>query len=101
MSAPTSTPALRPADRYGPWADGLSTAERRARLRCLRAIVHLVCGTHGAELVATLDQAEFDAAALRRSVDELGRLASLDRRKVLTTFAALHRPLAPKQGSRS
>ncbi len=99
MSAPT--PALRPADRYGPWADGLSTAERRARLRCLRAIVHLVCGTHGADLAATLEQAEFEADALRRSVDELGRLASLDRRKVLTTFATLHRRRAPNRGSES
>lgn len=99
MSAPTT--ALRPADRYGPWADGLSTAERRARLRCLRAIVHLVCGSHGADLAATLEQAEYDADALRRSVDELGRLASLDRRKVLTTFATLHRRRTPSQGSES
>ncbi|KMO33865.1 hypothetical protein [Methylobacterium aquaticum] len=97
MSAPT--PTLQPGDKFGPWADGLSTAERRARLRCLRAIVHLVCGTHGADLAATLEQAEYDAEALRRSVDELGRLASLDRRKVLMTFAMLHRRSAQNRGS--
>ena len=82
---------LKPADRFGPWADGLSHAERIARLRCLRAIVHMTCGSRGEAFSTCLQQAESDPAALVASVDELARLEPLDRRRVLATYAALHR----------
>lgn len=83
---------LPPGDRFGPWADDLSTAERRARLRCLRAIVHLCCGPRGEVLAERLRAAEFDGGALRESVEDLARLEPVDRRRVLATYARLHRP---------
>ncbi|TGD94905.1 hypothetical protein [Methylobacterium nonmethylotrophicum] len=84
--------ALPSSDRFGPWADGLSTAERQARLRCMRGLVHLIAGPRGQRLADTLARAEVDEDALRQSVDELGRLTPVDRRRVLASFAALHRP---------
>ncbi|MBY0295621.1 MAG: hypothetical protein K2X71_06225 [Methylobacterium sp.] len=82
--------ALHPSDRFGPWADGISDAERRARLRSLRAIVGLCCGPRGAALVEALRHAEIDPAALIQASDELRLLASLDRRRVLASYGALH-----------
>ncbi|WP_244424902.1 hypothetical protein [Methylobacterium nodulans] len=79
------------ADRFGPWANGISEPERTARLRCLRALTHLICGPRGWTLCDTLERAETDPDALVRSVDELGRLPALDRRKILSSFAHLHR----------
>lgn len=86
------TEPIAPADAFGPWASNLSTAERRARLRCLRGLVHVLCGPRGQDLAEMLDRAEFDGGALRESVDELARLEPLDRRRVLATYAKLHRP---------
>ncbi len=82
--------ALRPPDRFGPWADNLTEAERTARLRAMRAIVRLVCGPRGLALDACLERAEASAAALAASIDELDRLTPLDRRRVLASYAALH-----------
>ncbi|AWN47159.1 hypothetical protein DK419_13230 [Methylobacterium terrae] len=84
------TAPIAPADRYGPWADNLSPAERRARLRCLRGLVHVLCGPRGQDLAELLDRAEFDGGALRESVDALARLEPVDRRRVLATYARLH-----------
>ncbi len=89
---PQSEGANAQPDRFGPWADGLSTAERRARLRCLRDLVHVLCGPRGQDLADLLDRAKFDGGALRETVEALARLEPVDRRRVLTTYAALHRP---------
>ena len=86
------TDPIAQSDRFGPWADGLSTAERRARLRCLRGLVHVLCGPRGQDLAEMLDRAEFDGGALRESVEALARLEPMDRRRVLATYAKLHRP---------
>lgn len=84
-------PAL---DRWGPFRPDLDEAERRARLRCLRAIVHLSTGPRGVALADLLRRAESDPAALPAAIDALDRLAGLDRRHVLASYAALNRPAA-------
>ncbi|MEH3145205.1 MAG: hypothetical protein PGN34_07610 [Methylobacterium frigidaeris] len=86
------TALIEPADAFGPWASDLSTAERRARLRCLRGLVHVLCGPRGQDLAELLDRAELDGGALRESVGALARLEPIDRRRVLATYAKLHRP---------
>lgn len=87
------TAPIAPADAFGPWASNLSTAERCARLRCLRGLVHVLCGPRGRDLAELLHRAESDSGALRGSVDALARLQPVDRRRVLATYAKLHRPL--------
>lgn len=85
------TAPIAPADAFGPWADGFSTAQRRARLRCLHDLVHVLCGPRGQDLAERLDRAEFDGGALQESVEALARLEPVDRRRVLATYAGLHR----------
>lgn len=82
---------IAPVDEWGPFARGLDDAERRARLRCLRAIAHLTLGPRGEILSNYLRRAEADPAALEPAVAAVNRLAGLDRRHLLATFARLHR----------
>lgn len=84
---------IAPADRWGPFADGIEPGERLARLRTLRAIAHLQLGRRGEILADLLRRAEADPAALAPAVAAINRLASLDRRHVLASFASLHRPV--------
>ena len=83
--------AIPASERYGPWAADLCEAERRARLRSLQAITRLLTGARGVEMCAHLARAEHDPAALVAAHGALNRLASRDRREVLTSFAALAR----------
>ena len=82
-------------DRWGPFALDLDPAERLARTRSLRAIIRLLLGPRGADLAGLLYQAEADPAALVPTADALDRLAPLDMRKVLASYAGLARPLPP------
>ena len=82
---------MTPADQFGSWAPNLDTVERVARLRSMRAIVRLSCGPRGEAFADLLRRAERDPAALEPAAKALNRLAGLDRRHVLTCFAALHR----------
>lgn len=79
-------------DQWGPFAPGLEAAEFRARLRALRAIAHLCLGPRGEHLTETLRLSEHDADRLPAALAAIDALASLDRRRVLATFARLHRP---------
>ncbi|WP_342148160.1 hypothetical protein [Methylorubrum sp. SB2] len=82
-----------PADaRFGPWSDHIDAAERLARLRSLRAIVRLTTGPRGEALADELHRAERDASRLPFALAALDSLAPLDRRQVLSSYAALHRP---------
>jgi hypothetical protein len=81
-------------DAWGPFRPDLDEAERRARLRCLRAVVHLSTGPRGADLADLLRQAENDPAVIPAAIHALDRLAGLDRRHVLASYAALNRPAA-------
>lgn len=82
------------SDRFVPWASGLNHTEQVVRLRSLRAITRLRLGPRGAALAEVLRQAEVDPAQLEPALRQLGALAALDRRTVLTSFATLHRPAA-------
>ncbi|KQT58239.1 hypothetical protein ASG52_22595 [Methylobacterium sp. Leaf456] len=80
------------ADRFGPRSDSIDAAEQLARLRSLRAIVRLTTGPRGDRLAEELHRAERDADRLPAALTALKGLAALDRRQVLSSYAALHRP---------
>lgn len=86
--------AIAPADRWGPFAEGIDPAERLARLRSLRAIAHLCLGPRGDAFVGALHQSERDPDHMPAALRALDALAPLDRRQVLASFARLHRPPA-------
>ena len=77
------------ADQWGPFAAGLDPAERRARLRSLRALARVHCGPRAAELCRLLACAEPDDTALEPASFALNRFASIDRRHVLASYARL------------
>ncbi len=83
---------IAPADAFGPWAPDILPAERLARLRCLRTLVHVLCGPRGRDLADLLHRAEGDADSLAPALDALARLEPTDRRHVLASYARLHRP---------
>ncbi len=80
---------MHPLDRWGPFADGISQAERVARLRCLRTIAHLLLGPRGMPLKAALLRAETGEVALDHAHAAIDALPSLDRRRVLASYAAM------------
>lgn len=78
-----------PTDNWGPFAIAINGAERVARLRALRAFVQAFYGTthplnRALYWAESGEPADLDAAAL-----ELERLPARDRRKILSTYAAL------------
>ncbi|MGY2053203.1 hypothetical protein [Methylobacterium sp. JK268] len=77
--------------QWGPWRSGLDPAELRARLRSLRTAAHLLLGARGTALCALLRGAEHDPDDLERAALVLEGLARLDFRRVVGTYAALHR----------
>lgn len=89
---------LEPARQFGPWALDLEPGERLARLRSLRALARVLVGPRAVELCELLHQAETDPAALVLAADVLDRLAPLDMRRLLSTYASLTRPLPPVRG---
>ena len=82
------------AEAWGPFRPDLDPAERKARLRCLRAIVHLSTGPRGQALTDLLRRAEQDAALLPSALAALTALDPLDKRRVWASYAALNRPAA-------
>lgn len=84
---------IQPIDSWGPFAPGLEPGERLARLRCLRAIVHLLCGYRGLALQATIRAAEQGRTMglLEPVLLELSALAATDQRHVLASYAAICR----------
>lgn len=82
---------MAPADQFGPWAEGLDQAEQRARLRSLRALAAIHCGPRAATLCRLLSSAETDPADLEPAAEALNRLAPIDRRHVLASYAGLAR----------
>ncbi|SFM99659.1 hypothetical protein [Methylobacterium pseudosasicola] len=85
-------------DRWGPFADRIEPGERIARLRCLTAIAHLSCGPRAAELVGSLKEAESNPDVLPGALAVLNGLASLDRRRILASYAALNAPARQPRG---
>lgn len=72
---------------YGPWRPGIDAAERRARLRSLRAIAGLVAGPRADPLVGFLLTAETDDEALNLAADALEDLDPLELRRILSSYA--------------
>jgi hypothetical protein len=78
-----------PRDNWGPWAEAINAAERVARLRALRAFVQAFYGTahplnKALYFAESGEPEDLDDAAL-----ELERVPARDRRKILSTYAAL------------
>src|SRR6478672_496919 len=78
--------AIRPCDAWGPFDPSIADAERIARLRCLRTIVHLLTGYRGHRLKDALWRAETNPTALVEALAELHALEPLDMRRVLASF---------------
>lgn len=92
MPALADTRRLGSANHFGPWMPGISSAERIARLRALQAIAYLHAGPRAEALCNRLRDAEHDPAALPDAMAALDLLAPVDRRRILASFAAIHRP---------
>ncbi len=81
-----------PGARYGLWSDTTDPCERVARLRSLRTLVRVFAGPAGTTAEAALAAAEIDPAMVGTAVDALDRLPALTLRRVLSTYAGIHRP---------
>lgn len=79
------------AGGFGPWATGLTDAERLARWRSLRAVAGLLVGP-SSPLVRELRAAETDAAAGERALVEFNRLPTMALRQVLAAYARIAAP---------
>lgn len=82
---------IRPRDGWGPFAGNLDPAERMARARSLRTLLHVHCGAAGREAGELLRQAERDPAALPDALAAFDRLPALSQRRVLATYGAVAR----------
>lgn len=82
------------ANSWGPFDPLVDEAERRARLRCLRGLARVLSGPRAADLCRHLAAAEHDAGALPLALSALDRLPSVDRRQIVATYGAVHRPAA-------
>jgi hypothetical protein len=81
---------------FGPWARGLTTSERLARWRGLRALALVyVGGAH--PLVSTLRAAERDRKAAALALEQLDALPALRRRRLLASYGALDAPPRQRQ----
>lgn len=80
------------ADRWGPFTPDLDAAERIARCRSLRAIVHLTTGPRGETAARLLQLAERDPETLHQAARALNAMAPIDKRQVWASYAHLSRP---------
>ena len=86
---------MKSSDHFGPWKLGLDPCERLARIRTFRALVRVLTGPRGAELDRALACAETDNSLLDRAFALLGRLGSIDQRKIISSYGALMKPTTP------
>lgn len=77
---------------YGQWRPGIDAAERRARLRSLRALAGVIAGPRADALYGLLLAAGTDDIGLDLAADALEDLAPLDLRRVLANYAARAAP---------
>jgi hypothetical protein len=78
------------SEPFGPFREGIESTERIAQLRSLRTLVHV--HFHLSDLERLLWEAEVNAEAGERALAMLDTVPSLYRRKILASFAYLHRP---------
>jgi hypothetical protein len=74
---------------FGPWIEGLTADERRARWRCLATLATVFLGP-GHPLTLSLRTAEVEPDASRRALAELDALAPRIRRRLLAIYGAIH-----------
>jgi hypothetical protein len=83
------------SDNWGPWATGITTAERLARVRSLLTIQHMRTNIRGRPpdpLVIALAAAEsLEAVDLDVARLELYRLPAFDQRKLLSHYLAVQK----------
>lgn len=85
------------SNRFGPWSPDIDAAERKARVRSLRALALLLIGPTS-PIVTELRAAEHDREALGRALVEVDRLGALPRRRLLAAYAALSAPERSARG---
>ena len=73
---------------FGPWAFDISSAERLARLRGMRALALMHCRSHS-DFIDSLHRAETDEAALPVAFHHLEHLPALRRRHLLASYCQL------------
>jgi len=74
---------------WGPWAALIDRTERLGRLRSLQALAHAFFGRDH-PLIQALFHAESQRPDdLQAASDELDRVPSRDRRKILSTYASM------------
>ena len=80
---------------FGPFREDCDPVERIAQLRVMRTLVHGLLWTvdEGRALEAALRRAEQDSDAAATALDLFDHLPALTRRKILATFAYIHKPL--------
>ena len=79
------------ASTFGPWAAGIDISERIARLRAIRALVHVLAHNQ-VELRAALAAAEDgDDGMLAVALVLFERVPTLRRRNILASYCALDR----------
>lgn len=86
------TDDLAPGDRWGPFADGLDPAERRARFRCLISVIHILTGPRGKDAIDALRYAESFNDKSADAMRAFMKLEPVDRRRVWASYAAINRP---------
>jgi len=92
------------AEPFGPFRSELDPIERIAQLRCLRTLVHVFApekckpNQFGGVRWTVSKSLEFaeqhqDSGSLWLALAEFDAMPSLTRRKILATFAYIHRPI--------
>lgn len=79
---------MNAAADFGPWADGVTPAERMARLRSMRALAHVYCPGNP-EFTDALAAAESDPDALGRARRLLDYLPAPGLKKMLAAYGRL------------
>lgn len=74
---------------WGPFAHHLLPDERKARIRCLRALAVTYLGPRGAEVNRMLRQAEDDPTMLDGLRDLLTAMPEADLRRIWTAYVAV------------
>jgi hypothetical protein len=77
-----------PMLNFGPWAPGITPAERLARLRAMRAFA-LLYARPWTDFIDALARAETDPAALDEAADLLVAIPALTRRRMLASYQQL------------
>jgi hypothetical protein len=76
-------------DNWGPWAENLSTGERLARVRSLRALCHARWGIEHPLTIALFRAESLSEARLDAALTVLNAVPSRDQRNLLSLFQSM------------